>query len=1534
LRLHSHFREETRDLEYHQLGTAMSQTLLPRFRTEDVDFYQELTNLMGPGTLSPTVMHSWKGFRPGIMQPFVPVMVPAPGERFCRFVGDRVVFRLMDREGRPPPKGWRALLRTNLGRATELRREILEAHTRALSTAGSSWRDVPMLRDERGWVLDLPLAEVGYFKAKAYAVDPHGWQRWPEGADLGISVHPDKYRTANTIYCAFTRLFGKTDPLSLSSDKAVRQVVAQLDQAGHAVIPPSGKLRDLTQQLPHIVKNLGCRILHLLPVNPTPTTYARFGRFGSPYAALDLTGIDPALVEFDQRSTGVEQFCELTCAAHCQGVPVFLDIVINHTGWGSLLQERHPEWFLRHPDGRFESPGAWGVTWEDLVELKHENVALWDELSEILLTWCRRGVDGFRCDAGYKVPVPAWQYIVARVQQEFPETLFLLEGLGGAWEATEALLTDGGMHWAYSELFQNYSGVAVAGYLDHCLRQAPRVGLLVHYSETHDNERLAARGRTWSLLRNRLCALTSVSGGFGFTCGVEWLAPEKIRVHDRTSMNWGAADNIIPELAKLNELLADHPCFFDGAALTRISPLDSEVFVLLRESAEGKDRVFVVVNTSETNPGKLSLDPKKLRANPAGTDLDDKGIPTAEWSEWIDLLGQPSPKLDADPTGKLTFHLEPGAAYCLGPSRIPLGLHGDEYRKSRAQAAWALRAMSVARPAEAIPKLDWIELAKAVDRAPARFLEALSSHDAEELSPTFLKDLALPANRRALPQVVLWTALDTRRVTLVPPGHWLLVQDAASFRASLSLVGQATTQNVESIPTSTGQVAFFHPQMATGDATVCLQRDLTEDSQLLGQIRFLPSAPASAHTPVAIASSALAPTDLVLLTNGRGGMARLCVDLGRVNSKYDCVLGANLHPTLPVDRHIFAKRIRVWVNADGFLSPLDFRNLHRFQPGPPARWHFVANAGDGRTVEVQLSAQMLPGCNTTVFAFSRPSAAEAVGKQLPASADVRLTVRLDIEDRNFHWETKRNGGADHHFSTNTRTLAGGAEHVCGTPLAGEGAADASDEPRFAGFIFAPSADRALRVFVDRGCYRPEPEWAENIPHPVEQSRGQVGSGDAFSPGWFDLPLFKGASTTLTVTADPSDSIPLPESATESQQANESFSDRLLNAVKVFVVKRGSGKTVVAGYPWFLDWGRDTFICARGLLAAGMRDEVQQIALTFARFESDGTLPNTIFGEDASNRDTSDAALWFGLVCEELGVDLAALKPTPNRSLCDVLQSIALNYIKGTPNGIRMDPESGLIWSPSHFTWMDTNYPACTPREGYPVEIQALWIRLLRLLSKLSTGKEAESWTNLARQSLASLEKFYWREDAGYYADVLNASRGQPARSAVADDALRSNCLMVISLGLSSGERAQRCVQAARRFLLVPGAMRSLAPLPVSVLLPNRQNEGSLLNDPAFPYWGKYEGDEDTRRKPAYHNGTAWTWTMPGFCEALARAWDFAPAAVAAARAYLGSLDRVMQSGCLGQIPEIMDGDVPHRPRGCDAQAWGATEALRVWKLLQ
>jgi glycogen debranching enzyme len=163
--------------------------------------------------------------------------------------------------------------------------------------------------------------------------------------------------------------------------------------------------------------------------------------------------------------------------------------------------------------------------------------------------------------------------------------------------------------------------------------------------------------------------------------------------------------------------------------------------------------------------------------------------------------------------------------------------------------------------------------------------------------------------------------------------------------------------------------------------------------------------------------------------------------------------------------------------------------------------------------------------------------------------------------------------------------------------------------------------------------------------------------------------------------------------------------------------------------------------------------------------------------------------------------------------------------------------------------------------------------------------------------------------------------------------LRCNYLFAIAFGFLEGARAQRATAAAWRHLLVPGALRTLAPLRVWPPLPIYDPEGRLLNDPNQPYWGSYEGPEDVRRKPAYHNGTAWVWVFPTGCEALAKSWNCAPGAVAAAKAYLGSLEELLLTGCLGQLPEILDGDAPHRARGCDAQAWSVLEALRVWKWL-
>ena len=1428
-----------------------------------------------------------------------PTMTPAPGDRLLGFVGDRVRFALSLPEG-TTPTGWRALLRTDLGRAAAARDEVVAALGSGQAFAGASWHDIPLQRDAAGgWAIELPLADVGYFRAKAYAVDASGQQHWPDGGDVGLSVHPDSHRTANTIYCAFVRAFGESRRLSATRHGLLDDQLAAFDRHGWSAIPPSGTLRDLTQQLPHIVDTLGCRIIHLLPVNPTPTTYARYGRFGSPYAATDFTAIDPALVVFDKRTTAVDQFRELSYAVHVRGAQLFIDLAINHTGWGSTLMNEHPEWFQRNADGGFHSPGAWGTTWEDLVELDHRAPALWRELAEVFLVWCRRGVDGFRCDAGYMVPMPAWQFITATVRQEFPATIFLLEGLGGAWEATEALLTAGGMQWAYSELFQNYAGPEVATYLDHAQRQAQRVGVLVNYSETHDNERLAKGGRAWSLLRNRLNALTSTSGGFGFTCGVEWLAAEKVEVHQSRGLSWGAAENIVGELGDLTRLLAHHPCFFDGATLTRVSAGDAPVYLLHRRSSEGLDELLIAANTDIAKPHAVTIPVETFAAC---------GAPT------LDLLTRRERAPESIP-GAVLLRLAPGECLCLSPSREPRGLAGEDYRRVRAQAAWALTVIGEVLSVEDIGAHDWRALAALAAAGPLAFIAAVAHLERGAARRDLLAALAAAGAVEDLPPVVPWSLKDLSRVTLIPPGHWLLVRDAAPFSATLAHGSGARPLHRRATLVGDGWVACFPPAGA-GDARLLLERFATDGRQAHGAVRFLDRVPDPAPRHV--------EEGLALLTNGIGGMARLGVDFGTVHSKYDCLLGANLHPSAPSDRHVLAKRARLWVNADGFITALDRDNLAAFTPGPPARWTFIANAGDRRTVTIQVVADMLAERNTTVLRLVRPDAKPAWGVELPAACEVRLIMRVDLEDRSFHAETQRSHGAELHFAGSTRALDGRA-----------------------GFVFA-AGDRRLAVSCDRGTFHDEAEWCQAIPHPVEATRGQAPTGDAWSPGWFEIPLAKGESALLSACADRDE----PDAATLAgfeharakalaavQDASgipvgDAFGRALAAASDAYVVRRDRLKTVIAGYPWFLDWGRDSLICARGLLAAGRVDEVRQLLVTFGRFEQGGTLPNFLSGDDASNRDTSDAPLWYGVVC----ADAAALAgdglyATPvdgsGRTISDVLRGIAAGYLAGTANGIRVDHASGLVWSPSHFTWMDTNHPAGTPRAGYPIEIQALWIRLLRQLEALHAPAAAEPWWALADRATRSLDR-YWLEDRGWYADLLIAPAGVGADAAVVDNALRSNQLIPIALGLISGERARRCVAASARYLVVPGALRSLAPLPVTPHLAVHSADGRLLNNPAEPYWGRYEGDEDTRRKPAYHNGTAWTWTFPIHCEALARAWDFAPGSTATARALLGSMDRLLAEGCIGQIPEIIDGDAPHTQRGCDAQAWSVTEALRVW----
>ena len=220
-------------------------------------------------------------------------------------------------------------------------------------------------------------------------------------------------------------------------------------------------------------------------------------------------------------------------------------------------------------------------------------------------------------------------------------------------------------------------------------------------------------------------------------------------------------------------------------------------------------------------------------------------------------------------------------------------------------------------------------------------------------------------------------------------------------------------------------------------------------------------------------------------------------------------------------------------------------------------------------------------------------------------------------------------------------------------------------------------------------------------------------------------------------------------------------------------------------------------------------------------------------------------------------------------------------------------------------------------------------RISSFLHQIDQGQQ--DWRSLARQVQSSVEDLFVHPGEGFLVDCLHTAASEPAAKAHADDALRPNQLLAITMEMiTNPERRARILEACER-LLIPGGIRSLADRAVTSPLEIVHN-GRPLNDPYHPYQGRYTGDEDTSRKPAYHNGTAWTWPFPSFCEA----WllTYGPAARPTAQAWLHSASLLMDSGCLGQIPEIMDGDFPHQQRGCLAQAWGVSELLRVWLLCE
>ena len=1332
---------------------------------------------------------------------------PGCGEYLLRWKGDALTVTLkLD----APRKG-RAALRTNIGGASMRRREIINHTEKGETPLARAWRDIPMEEVGPGlFSCSTRLDEVGIFSCKAcFFPDGSNVPEWPEGENFHVKVEPASTRRANSIYTVFPRQFGGALFRNPEDEPGVREAQSFLEQKGYCAIPPSGTFRDVVRSLDHIMGKMGFKIVQLLPVFPVPTTFARMGRYGCPFAATDFLSVDPALAEFDPRATPLDQFRELVDAVHARGGAIYVDLPANHTGWAATLQTHHPEWYHREKDGRFVSPGAWGVTWEDLVELDFSNPELRVYMADVFLFWCRLGVDGFRCDAGYMIPAETWTYIVARVREEHPDTVFMLEGLGGKLEVTNSLLMESGLDWAYSEMFQTYDRGGFEWYLPGAISRAEKYGALVHFAETHDNDRLAKRGVVYARMRVQLAALLSHQGAWGIANGVEWFATEKIDVHGASSLNWGAKDNMVDLIARLNGILSGHPAFGPGTRLQLVTRGEGNTLAVLRKAEDCN--VLVLAN----------LD----CGNSCTARWDGASFPTAEVTDIV--RGR---KLKVDP-GKGVV-LAPGEVMCLAVA---------------GQEAWKCNVAADGGCAEnAGPFVTW------------RWPE------------------------------------DARRDVCVPSGCALRIEAPCSFRARIA---DEDGRTVACGGSGSDSVIAPLPYLGDGTRARVFSMEMAAFSKkgverAKSRVMVLPSGDV-ARVKLEYSGDDIRrdPRLETMLGDGSGSMARVKLAWGTIGSQYDALFAANADPAVPADRLVLWTRCRAWLQHEGYSRELNGDCVESFRADPAGRfatWRFRVPCGLGKVARFSFTLSLAQD--------GGPAARLAVRRLDDGGGCVRIVFRPDIEWRSFHATTKAQGDVERAF---------------GAPNALRMAPDCK------GFSFSPyPAGGELDFKVRGGTCHFCPQWTYCVAHPEEASRGQESCGDLYSPCWVSCDMQGGSEAVVTaIYRRPSGGTKaslrfpsLSESSDVEGESSISVPAALQEAMRLFVVRRDDVKTVIAGYPWFLDWGRDTFIFLRGAIAAGFLREACDIVAAFARFEENGTLPNIIHGATAGNRDTTDAPLWFILavrdICAKRGRKRFLSTDCGGRTLEEVVESILSRYVSGTPNGIRVDEASGLVWSPSHFTWMDTNYPACTPRIGYPVEIQALWIASLRFAG----GR----WKGLADRAAASLVRLY--SNGHGLADCLDAPGGESAAKAARDDAVRPNQLMVLSLGAlpaDAPEDLPRQIVDACEPLVVPGGIRSLSAT-------------HLL------YRGVYAGDEDSRRKPAYHNGTVWAWPFPMYVEAALACGRIG---VKESLSLLASVVENINTGCVCHISEIADGDSPHALKGCLAQAWSVSEMLRVWKVV-
>ena len=626
-----------------------------------------------------------------------------------------------------------------------------------------------------------------------------------------------------------------------------------------------------------------------------------------------------------------------------------------------------------------------------------------------------------------------------------------------------------------------------------------------------------------------------------------------------------------------------------------------------------------------------------------------------------------------------------------------------------------------------------------------------------------------------------------------------------------------------------------------------------------------------------------------LEADGLGGFASGTMD-GVRSRRYHALLLTATQP--PAGRMVLVNGFDAWVETRAgrfLLSSQDYApgvrggdGAQRIEAAGGSPWpHWIYRLEDGTRIEFELFVPK--GEPMTCLSW----------KLLGVRRDVKLFVRPFLSGRDYHSLHKSNPAF--RFESDVKP-----DRVCWQPYAGV--------PGIAA--------------LTNGSYTQDPQWYYNFHYAEEQARGLDAEEDLAAPGIFSWDLGAAKAALVLTTRTHADST-LPASVRPAELLNERrareqarrsrFASPLHAAADAYVVQRGKGQTLIAGYPWFTDWGRDTFIALRGCcLATGRLEVARDILVAWSGAVSEGMLPNRFpdHGE-TPEFNAVDASLWFIVAAHEyMERDRAAGRPdlAVHRQLGQAMLAILEGYQAGTRYGIGMDRDGLLAAGQpgAQLTWMDAKVGewVVTPRAGKPVEVQALWVNALHIGAALD-----DRWQPWFDRSLRSFRERFWNDARRCLYDVVDANH----RAGEVDATIRPNQILAIGglpLALLEGERARLVVERVEDELFTPLGLRTLAP-----------------SEPG--YRPHYEGGV-VERDGAYHQGTAWPWLLGPFVEAWVRVRGSTPEARREARRrFLDPLLQQCAQAGHGHLPEIADGDSPHAPRGCPFQAWSVGEALRL-----